>query len=310
MSRRPWASVVLPTRDRAHLLPRAVASVLAQSDPDWELLVVNDGSTDETAEVLRTFDDSRIRVLTRPEPGGVATARNLALSRARGEMVCFLDDDDEYLPGFLGETRRMLAARPEAGFSWCGAEVVADHPEGEVTRRSGVWRPRVSSREEAYRLFLAKRMQGTGGLAVRREPLVRLGGFDERFRRAEDTDLLIRLARELEFVVVPQILLRIHEHPGPRLTVYGTEMAEAYELLIDKHQSVLRKDPDLWFSLHYKAGWLYYHSGRRQRGRGCLRRALEPGFRLRGWLALLFFEALGEHAPALHRALARWRRRL
>ena len=307
---RPWASVVLPTRDRAHLLPRAVASVLAQSDPDWELLVVDDGSTDETAEVLRAFDDPRIRVLARQAPGGVAAARNLALSRAEGEVVCFLDDDDEYLPGFLEQTRRAFAEQPRAGFSWCGAEVVADHQEGRVTRRSGVWQPRVSSRDQAYRLFLAKRMQGTGGLAVRRETLVKLGGFDERFRRAEDTDLLIRLAREHAFVVVPQILLRIHEHPGPRLTVYGAEMAEAYELLIDKNRDALHEDPDLWFSLHYKAGWLYYHSGRRQRGRRCLRRALEPGFRLRGWLALLFFETLGNRAPALHRMLARWRRRL
>ena len=309
----PRFTVVLPTHDRAALLPRAVASVLGQTWTDFELLIVDDGSRDATTEVTATFEDPRVRVLRRDSPAGAAAARNLAIRQARGELVAFLDDDDEYLPAFLEATHATFAtATPDTGFTWCGARVVRDTPSGERVALEAVWQPSFGSRQEAHRAFLVDRKLGTnGGLTVRRRCLEQVGLFDESYRRSEDTDLLVRLSREFDFAVVPRILIKIHVHAGPRLSVHGREMAESYERLIAKNRELLENDSDAWFELHYKAAWLYYHGGEHRLARGLLRGALRGRWlRPRAWLLFLLFEITGSRAASLHRLAARWKSRL
>jgi glycosyltransferase involved in cell wall biosynthesis len=97
----PQVSVVLPTRDRAAVVGRAVASVLAQTFSDSELIVVDDGSTDNTIDVIRSFADPRLRVVRLTESGGPSRARNEGVRVSRGTLVAFLDSDDEWLPGKL-----------------------------------------------------------------------------------------------------------------------------------------------------------------------------------------------------------------
>lgn len=96
----PFFSVIIPTYNRAHILPRTIASVLNQEFPNWELIVVDDGSKDHTAELLKTYTDNRIRYVYQQNAERSA-ARNRGISEARGEYVCFLDSDDEYLPHHL-----------------------------------------------------------------------------------------------------------------------------------------------------------------------------------------------------------------
>lgn len=309
----PRFSVVLPTHQRADRLPRAVRSVLDQGFGDFELLIVDDASGDDTPRVAASFDDPRVRVLRNGENRGPAASRNRAIRHARGELVAFLDDDDAYLPGLLAAfDRAFAAAPPEAGFGWCGARVVAERPDGPEVRLAAVWRPDVADREEAHRLFLAHRRIGTnGGLVVRRELLEREGGFDEQFPCAEDTDLLVRLSRAADFLVVPEILIEIREHAGDRMTVYGTDMARAYDMLAAKHRETLRRHPSLRFEVLYKTSWLYYHGGDRSRARARWLEAVRARpLRPRAWAALPLFELLGPRAPRFHRALARWKRRL
>lgn len=127
MSDAPQLSVILPTRNRLHLLPRAVASVFDQDCGDLELLVVDDASSDGTDRWLRESRDPRLLVLRRERSEGPSAARNEALRRARGRYVVFLDDDDELLPGMLESVRQTFeSSPPEVGFLWCGVEVVRD----------------------------------------------------------------------------------------------------------------------------------------------------------------------------------------
>lgn len=309
----PQLSVVLPTHNRVELLCRAVDSVLRQTWKDFELLIVDDGSRDGTAERLEGFDDPRIRIFHRATPGGAAAARNHGIRQARGELISFLDDDDEYFPGFLDETRKAFAAAGSStGFAWCGAQVVRDTPRGEVVTLEAVWQPSYASRAEAHRSFLVDRKVGTsGGLTIRRSCFDRVGFFDEAYRRGEDNDLLVRMTKEFDFVVIPQILIKIHLHAGPRLTVQGREMAEAYERLIAKNRELLESDPEAWFELHYKTAWLYYHGGERRLGRAWLRCALRPKWlRPRAWFLFLLCELSGSKAAGLHRWSARWKDRI
>src|SRR4051794_15473312 len=113
MPARPKISVVLPTHNRSKLLPRAIASVMAQDEPDFELIVVDDCSTDDTGQYLATLADPRLHVIRTPRNGGPSCARNLGLARASADVVALLDDDDIYLPGRLSVPLAIFAREPD-----------------------------------------------------------------------------------------------------------------------------------------------------------------------------------------------------
>src|SRR5690606_32151686 len=130
---------IVCTYNRAHLLGRAIRSVLAQTDPDFELLLVDDHSSDETASVVSEFADDRIVYIRRQDNGGSSSARNTGIKRAQGRYIAFLDDDDEYLPEFLAETRQAFAVAPESvGATFCKTSIVEDTPAGEKVVRERV----------------------------------------------------------------------------------------------------------------------------------------------------------------------------
>ena len=108
----PLVTVIIPTRDRAGLLPRALASALAQTWTALEIIVVDDGSTDDTPALLAALDDPRLVVIRRQTPGGVSAARNVAIGVARGDYIALLDSDDEWLPQ---KTARQLASMQASG---------------------------------------------------------------------------------------------------------------------------------------------------------------------------------------------------
>ncbi len=114
---RPTVSIVLPTYNRAHLLPRAIASIEAQTFQDWQVIVVDDGSTDDTAAVVRSFAarlGDRLRYIVRPN-GGCGAARNTGIDAADGEFVAFLDSDDEFLPTKLARQVELFRLHPQLG---------------------------------------------------------------------------------------------------------------------------------------------------------------------------------------------------
>jgi len=301
----PTFSVIIPTFNRAHLLPRAIRSVLAQTFQDYELIVADDASTDQTWKVMQSFTDQRINYIRRTENGGNAATRNTGVLSARGKYVCFLDDDDEYLPDFLEATRRAFDATPQnVGLSWCGVRYIINTAEGERVLREGVWQPKFDSREQAYLAFLRARRVGLGfGVTIRKTCFDAVGLFDESLRVAVDTEFFTRLVRQFDFVVVPTVHVKLHRHHGgPRVKTYSRQMAEAYERIIAKNHEHLRGHNELYALLYYKTGWLYYHAEDRSRARRFMRQALQKNpLQVKAWLALLLFEVLGSLAPRLHK---------
>jgi hypothetical protein len=179
----PGVSIVLPTYQRRELVKRAVESVLAQTYCDFELIVVDDGSTDGTGEALEGVDE-RLRYRWQPNRGPAA-ARNAGLRLARGSIVAFLDSDNRWLPDHLAVVTGILARHPAAVLaSTCPEFIVAGREQPRDARILDSWE----------RMFLEADTVGfVSGLAVRGEALISAGGFDERLRTAEDTDLLRRL---------------------------------------------------------------------------------------------------------------------
>jgi glycosyltransferase involved in cell wall biosynthesis len=242
---------------------------------------------------------------------GAAAARNRGVREAQGPWIGFLDDDDRYGTGYLDAMHHLLEdAPPSVGFAWSGVRRLRDTPQGAVVESEQYWDPRFADRRAAFRGFVAGRRVGSGcGLVVRRSSFLAAGGFDEALPCAEDTDLLIRLARDFDFRVCREILVDVHLHDGPRLTRYGAPMATAYARILDKNRPALADAPAVLAGLQYKTGWLHYRAGDRLGGRRHVVAALRTRPRFaKAWLALVLFEVLGSHGAGIHDRLS-WLRK-
>jgi len=180
------------------MLREAVASVLAQTYQDWELLVVDDGSTDETAMVLRQLEarEARIHSFTGAHRG-VSASRNQGIRHAGGRYIAFLDDDDLWLPSKLDQQVVALDAHPEWAFVYTQAE--RQYEDGPPSTS----RPRLADNLET---LLQWNTITVPSVVVRREVLARVGGFREAMRVAEDIDLWLRIAAHHTFGVLPEPL--------------------------------------------------------------------------------------------------------
>jgi len=314
VSSQPTFSVVIPTYNRAELLQRAIRSALNQTFEDFELLIVDDCSTDQTGKVVESFLDERLRYIRHDMNKGAPATRNTGISQARSEYVAFLDDDDEYLPNYLAEMSRAFeGASSEVGFGWCGGRWLTYTSAGPIVTREGTWQPPpFQDREEAYLSFVRSRHIGTNcGLAFRKSCFSTVGLFDERLTGgAEDTEFFIRIVRHYDFIVVPDILIVIHLHPGSHLRTYSAKKAHDYEHIIDKNMEALLEHPDLWSTLHYKTGWLHYHAGDKTQARKFMGQALrKKPLSAKIWLVILLFEIFGSSAPKLHQRISTWKRK-
>src|SRR5579871_6308421 len=187
----PDISVVLATYNRRHSLPRAIASVLAQNDVRFELIVVDDASCDGTADYLAALADPRIRTIMAERNGGPSAARNLGLKAARAGVVAFLDSDDAYLPHRLTAPLAAFAAGPSLV---CTLSSAIRH-DRKRTREARIPAVCLSAPSFAWALICDLVPVEASSITVRREPALAAGGFCERLRLTEDREFLIRLAR-------------------------------------------------------------------------------------------------------------------
>jgi len=182
-------SVVIPAWNAARSLSRAIDSVLAQTWERREVIVVDDGSTDNSLALLAGYGE-QLRVVSQAN-GGPSSARNRGLREARGQYVAFLDADDHWLPEKLERQVALLEARPDLGF--CSTSTTVVDTRGEPVRD---WPCCNTAEPLLVTLFMhSSAVSGsTSGVLVRRQLLLEAGGFDEHLRGFEDPDLWIRLA--------------------------------------------------------------------------------------------------------------------
>jgi GT2 family glycosyltransferase len=199
-------TVVIPTHDRGSLLERTLASVIRQSGVDLEVVVVDDGSTDDTARRIARFDDDRIRVVRNATAHGVSRARNRGIDEARGDWLAFCDDDDVWAPDKLASQLR-AARHSDAAWVYTG--------HVNITLEDTVMGGARPAAPEIVRSDLARTNLIPGGgsnVLARAELIHRVDGFDTRLGILEDWDMWIRLARENTPAWVPRPLIgyRIH----------------------------------------------------------------------------------------------------
>ncbi len=210
-------SAVIPTFNRAKDVVLAIESVLAQTYKPIEILVCDDGSKDDTAEVItRTYGD-RVRYLPKPN-GGVSSARNWGIERATGEVIAFLDSDDEWLPTKIEKQMAILAARPKVGLVLAGIVEIdgTRTPTGRTTTRRDDY-----PRDGAILPDVVRCPKMCPSTAIVRTAIARqVGGFDITLRTAEDLDFFLRAARLCEIAVVAEPLILYSRADGS----LGSEM--------------------------------------------------------------------------------------
>jgi len=191
VSAQPRISVIIPTYNRRHVLPRSIESVLAQNEPDFELIVVDDASSDDTQSYLSNLADSRIRVISSERNLGSSGARNLGIEAARADIVAFLDSDDAYLPNRLSAPLAVFAAAPDVVCTLSSAVKVGRKPS-YVARV-----PDLDLPPEAFEWALICYLLGVEGTGItaRRGPSLAVGGFRLALTQNEDRDFVIRLTR-------------------------------------------------------------------------------------------------------------------
>jgi glycosyltransferase involved in cell wall biosynthesis len=276
----PLVSVVLATRNRALLLPRAANSVLRQSYPHLELIIVDDGSTDGTAGVVAALRDPRVRYLRHEESRGVSAARNAGIRAACGELIAFQDDDDEWLELKL-EKQVAALARDDVALSLCG------HLACYADRLVYVGGPRYFAFVQPGAGFGNLALIATPGWLVRRDALFAAGLFDERIHTLEDWELALRLSEHCRFSHLDEPLYRKDRYGDERLSKDQQRMADALELILERHGSKWADHPPVLARHHALIGRLRLLTGDVSAARSAFRRALRCApFSPRGWLLL------------------------
>lgn len=236
----PLVSVVLPTYDRAHVLDEAIRSVREQSHANWELLVSDDGSADRTEDLVRGFDDSRIRYL-RHENAGAAVARNRALREARGELIAYLDSDNVWHPDHLAT---MVGALEQNPGQTCAFAKHVDVVMAEEGYRLKGYR----SKPFDYEALREKNFIDLNVFVHRRELFEVLGGFDERLRRQQDWDLILRYTFLRDPLFVDAFLALYRRNPAwDQITVREHSNPATVRLIARKQVELHESGPTLTF---------------------------------------------------------------
>ncbi|MBX3024628.1 glycosyltransferase [bacterium] len=234
----PTVGIVLPTYQRGELIGRAIGSVLAQTYDDFELVVVDDGSTDDTAAVVARFADPRLRYLRLDANRGAAAARNAGMREIAAPFLAFQDSDDEWLPRKLERHMRVFAAcPPRVGVVYSDMERVLRDGQA-LHHRSPDLTPGVLL-APATRFYQVCGL-GIQSTVIRREHLVAVGGFNEAFPALEDLELFIRLSRRCAFHHLEEALVRYHETDGLSRNIPAKVAAR--ELLLELYGSDLARD--------------------------------------------------------------------
>lgn len=219
-------SVIIPAYNSEKTIVETINSVLQQSYTNFELIVINDGSSDRTLELLQTIQDSRIKIFSYPN-GGVSRARNRGIAKATGEYISFLDADDRWTPDKLKLQWTTLQQFPQAAlaYSWVYFE---SESQLSYADKSSYFTGNV------YPELLIKNFLHTASNPlIRRDIIDSLGVFDPELKTCEDWEFYLRIAAQKEFILVPKVQI-IYRQSTTSLTSNIQQIARDHQLVIER----------------------------------------------------------------------------
>ena len=235
----PAISVIIPCYNQAHLLTTAIRSVQAQTMPDWEIIIVNDGSSDATAVVAKTFVNPQIHYVAQ-ENMGLSAARNTGIEHANGRFICFLDADDAWAPEFFQTCLAVLKKQPTIGGVYT-RHLFFDHEGNLLSDGNGHIVPAAQMRSA----LLEGGFFPVHSVMLRRSILDAVGYFDVEFTSLEDWDLWLRVSQKYAYVGIEQPLA--YYRVNPNSMSMDIERMHANRLaVLAKHFGSLMGDPTIW----------------------------------------------------------------
>jgi len=229
----PKVDVIIPAYNAAKYLPAAIESVAAQTFEDWRILLIDDGSTDNTAEVVSPFIErlgTKLKYIRKPN-GGLPAARNTAIQSSSAEFLALLDADDVWLPCRLSESLKSFEGRPQVGLSYGFNDRI--DPEGKVIDTFDRPQKHGEGRIAPY-IYMRKVDLCCPTITFRRRCVDEVGPFDETLRATEDRDLWLRIAFRYEVALVPKLIAHYRMLPDSMSTDSG-RMLQAQLQFIKKY---------------------------------------------------------------------------
>lgn len=272
MNKNLTVSVIIPTYNRAHLVGRAIQSVLNQTYQDFELIIVDDGSTDNTDDIIKEFQkkDKRIKYIRHEKNKGGSAARNSGIKVSRGEYIAFLDSDDEW---FIEKLKRQMKffknASPEVSVVYTGF-IYKDELGGNTCKQ---YIPK--KRCYIYEDILAENCVGTTStVLIKRKCFEKVEIFDENLPSCQDWEMWIRIAKEYQFDFIEDPLVTYHIHKSRISTDLEAEI-KGITIIINKFSGefILRRKI---YSQHcFNIGHLYCHTGNMKKGKEYFLKAIK-----------------------------------
>jgi len=264
----PIISIILPTYNRVDLLRRSIDSVLSQTFHDWELIIVDDGSTDDTKTLVMRYQaqDARVRYI-RQEKSNQSIARNAGAREAKGKYLGFLDSDDEFLPNRIESQLQSQRSSPGIRMSFCASSIYED--DGALIRsKLEVPLPQMVGEIYPYVLSIFGNVITTAAVMMERTLFFEAGGFDPAMIECEDIDLWARASRLTKVKYVDQVLVRIYRRSAEFIQIL--KLLRARRSL---YRRAMKRDPNLrdtWegallFELYSHYGKIAYEVQRNRR---------------------------------------------
>jgi glycosyltransferase involved in cell wall biosynthesis len=253
-------SIIIPFFNREKFLKKAVQSVLCQTYLLWELILVDDGSTDGSLKIANSFTDSRIRVISYSANRGNAFARNSGWKASNYPWVAYLDSDDWYEPEYLEKMSQAINENPSSSFFWTGVRFVSELNQGS---KEEFWKPLKELPSDTF--FDQLRIGSNAGVCFSKKLLEKTGGFDGKLRASVDREFFLRISQKfkgegVEFIGVNCL---IGSHDSVRKSFMN--QAESYNFLIDLYRNEIEKKPKRKNWWYHKAMWLYLYAGKKRK---------------------------------------------
>lgn len=269
MENLPTVSVIIPTYNRAELVRRAIQSALEQTFQDYEVIVVDDGSTDNTREVVGEFvkQDQRVKFIQHETNKGVSAARNTAILQARGEYIAFLDSDCTWAPE---KVEKQLKAFAEGGtkLGAVAAEIFL------ISRKDKIPKKRIGVSGDIYKKLLAGVWPGgPQTVVIKKECFEKVGLFDETFPAMEDLDLYLRIAKHYHFDIVAKPLVGVERKPDS-LSLNSLALFIGMKRTLEKYQGEFPRFSPLRSRFAFSVGLELCRQGEMGQGRRYLLQAI------------------------------------
>ena len=263
MNSTPLVSVITASYNMAHYLPEAIDSVLSQDYPNIEIIVVNDGSTDNTREVLAAYEDDDRVTAIHQENKGQTVAKNQGFAAAKGELIAFCDADNRWLAGKLSTQVPMLLDNPAIGVVY-GDIILID---GQGNRKPPAETKRHSGKITAQ--LLVDNFVTFNTTLLTHKLMTQMNGFDESLRMAIDYDLWLRISLKHDFLFMPEPMVEYRIWEGQMSNRTGDRMDNFFKLL----EKFVREHPDDISDAQARHAWAHSYTTKANWLSGCGRKS-------------------------------------